>query len=441
MHYLIISFTHKNTNINTREQLAFGNDLEKETFLKKVVDCNYTNEAIVTSTCNRVEIVASVIDIKNATKSVLKALNEKSNIDIEELSKIVDVYEDESAVHHLFTVVSSLDSLVVGETQIAGQFKDAFKFSRNCGYAGQKLSRIANFAFKCASNVRNATSLGTGSVSVASTAVAKAREIFGNKNNIKALVIGAGEMSDLTVRHFLRQNFKVVLISRNIKKAQLLATTIISSNSSYTEDMIEVQPYEELKNLLNKMQLLVTATSAPYPIITSQMVEDFKYQRHWFDIAIPRDIENFDNDSINIYAVDDLKDIVEKNLSQRSEQAKQAYSIIGTMTKEFYKWLGSLGVEPVLKNIYLSADKIIEEKIQNAISKKFIEEKNQENIKKLCQTVMTEFLHKTSKNLREASKESNSDKLIYLTKILYELENKEDLEEKEKCERALSEHN
>ncbi len=437
MHYLVISFTHKNTNISTRERLAFGNDLEKEAFLSKVVDCNYINEAILTSTCNRVEIVASVSDIKKATKSILEALDEKSHIGIEELENIVDTYEDESAVHHLFTVVSSLDSLVVGETQIAGQFKDAFKFSRDKIFISNKLTRLVNYAFKCAKNVRNTTSLGTGSVSVASAAVAQAKEIFVNPKEVKALVIGAGEMSELTIRTFLRDGFPVVLTSRDIKKAQLLAATVIASNTSYTSDMIEIEPYEKLSVLLNEMRLLVTATSAPYPIITKELVEDVNFQRYWFDIAIPRDIETMELKSIKVFAVDDLKYIVQKNLDSRSGQAKQAYSIIGSMTKEFYVWLGSLGVEPLLKKIYSNSNEIIEKKIQNAISKKFISDVDKKNITKLCQTVMSEFLHITTSNLRKASKCSESDRLINTVQTLCGLENLEDLEEKEKCEQAL----
>jgi len=437
MHYLIVSFTHKNTNIATREKLAFANDLEKEVYLTKVIDCNYINGAILTSTCNRVEIVASVVDIKKATKSILEALEQKSQVKLNELENIVDIYEDENAVRHIFTVVSSLDSLVIGETQIAGQFKDAFKFARDRNLTNQKLTRLVNFSFKCAKNVRNATKLGTGSVSVASTAVAKAKEIFRDTTYPTALVIGAGEMSELTIRHFLRDGFKVALISRNIKKAQLLASTIIASNSLYKSNMIEIFSFDKLQTLLNTMQLLVTATSAPYPIITQNMVENVSFARHWFDIAIPRDIETMNKSNLNIYAVDDLKDIVNKNLNTRATQAKEAYTIIGAMTKEFYKWLGSLGVEPIIKNIYTKANDIVEQKIQNAILKRFIKVEDKENIAKLCQTITNELLHIQSKNLREISKETNSDRLINTTKRLYGIENLEEQEEQEQCKQKL----
>ncbi len=422
MHYLVVSFTHKNTNIGTREKLSFGNDLEKETFLNTVVECTYINEAILTSTCNRIEIVASVANVKNAIKSVLEALSKRSNVSFDELRDIVDTYEDESAVHHLFTVVSSLDSLVVGETQIAGQFKDAFKFSRDKGFVNGKLTRLVNYAFKCAKQVRTATSLGTGSVSVASAAVAQAKEIFTDSKDIKALVIGAGEMSELTIRTFLRDGFKVVLTSRNIKKAQLLAATIISSNTSYESSMIEIEPYDKLKQLLNELPLLVTATSAPYPIITSTLVENVSFQRYWFDIALPRDIDISSDDNITIFAVDDLKNIVQKNLDSRSNEAKLAYSIIGSMTKEYYIWLGSLEVEPVLKKMYENGNNIIDKKIQNAIKKHFIKDEDQENIQKLCQSVLTEFLHTSTSKLREYAKTSDSDRVINMVQKLYNLE-------------------
>jgi len=421
MNYLIVSFTHKNTNISTREKLSFGNDLEKEQFLKSIVTCNYINEAILTSTCNRIEIVASASNIINAKKSILEALSNRSALDLSELQNIVDIYENESAVHHLFTVVSSLDSLVVGETQIAGQFKDAFKFSRDKNFVGNKLTRVVNYAFKCAKSVRTATSLGTGSVSVASAAVAQAKEIFPNHNDVKALVIGAGEMSELTVRTFLRDGFKVILTSRNIKKAQLLAATIISSNSAYSSDMITVEHYSNMETLLNEVRLLVTATSAPYPIITQDIVKSVDFQRYWFDIALPRDIEIIHHSNIKIYAVDDLKDIVQKNLDSRSEQAKQAYAIIKQMTKEYYIWLGSLEVEPILKKIYTSANEIIDKKVQNAVKKHFINEDEKNNITKLCQTVLTEFLATQTYNLRQSAKDSDSDRLLNTVQVLYGL--------------------
>lgn len=405
MHYLVISYTHKNTDITTREKIAFNNDLEREQSLKNIIDCLYVNEAIILSTCNRIEVSASVSDIQNAKSTIFTELSRKSGIEMNELISRADIHENENAVRHIFSVVSSLDSLVVGETQIAGQFKDAFKFSLEKGFCAAKLSRVANYSFKCASAVRNATNLGAGSVSVASTAVAQAKELYKDKaQDTTALVIGAGEMSELTLKHLLKAGFSATLTSRNIKKAELLASTI--------EGEINIEPYEKLEELLNSYELMFTATSAPYPIVKKDMVKDFPKQRYWFDIALPRDIEEFTIDGIKVYAVDDLKTIVEQNLHLRAEQAKTAYTIVRDMTKEFYHWLNTLGVEPLIKKLYLKSDEIIEQKIESAISKKYISGDEKENITKLCQNIISKLLYPASKNLRAISSEENFDETI-----------------------------
>ncbi len=415
MHYLLISYTHKNTDITTREKIAYNNDLEKEQSLRNMIDCLYVNEAIVVSTCNRTEITASVSDIQKAKNTIFDELVKKTGINRTELISRADIYEDENAVRHLFSVVSSLDSLVVGETQIAGQFKDAYKYSLEKGFCAAKLSRVANYSFKCAGAVRNATSLGTGSVSVASTAVAQAKELYKEyAKNINALVIGAGEMSELTIRHLLRAEFKVTLTSRNLKKAELLASTI--------DENIVVKPYEELKELLNSHELMFTATSAPYPIIKKEMIKPIKKQRYWFDEALPRDIEEFEVDNIKVYAVDDLKTIVEQNLHLRAEQAKMAYTIVRDMTKEFYHWLNTLGVEPLIKQLYLKTDEIISQKIDSAISKKYISCEEKENIQQLCENIISKVLYPATKNLREMSSEENFDETIEKIREIFDIQ-------------------
>ncbi len=421
MEYLIVSFTHKNTDIKTREKLSFGNELEKETFLKQVLQNEHINEAMLVSTCNRVELIASVQCCVNSSNEVLKLFSKRSELEYGDLKERADVYENKAAIYHLFTVASSLDSLVVGETQIAGQLKDAFKFALEKDFAGQKLSRVMNFAFKCAARVRNITQLGTGSVSVASTAVAKAKQLYKDSSGVKALVIGAGEMSELACRHLLKSGFDVVICSRNIKKARVLAHSIImdGNGANYKASQIDVQPYELLEQLLNSMQLLVTATSAPYPIVKKEMIRPLKEERNWFDIALPRDIEEMQIDGVNIYSVDDLQCIVNETLELRAGQAKEAFGIVGTMTEEFYIWLKTLSVEPVIKSIRAKSDAIIEKKIQNAIKKRFINSDDIVNIEKLCKSIMAEFLHTPTTKLKEVSISLKGDEMLNTTQNLF----------------------
>ena len=344
---------------------------------------------------------------------------------MDELLRRADLYENEGAVHHTFTVASSLDSLVVGETQIAGQLKDAFKFSIEKNFSSQKLSRVIHYAFKCAAKVRNATQLGSGSVSVASTAVAQAKQLYADNEDVKALIIGAGEMSELACRHLLKYGFDVVICSRNIKKARVLAASIISdgNGNEYRTSQIEVRPYEDLESLLNSMRLMITATSAPYPIIKKEMIKEFSKERNWFDIALPRDIEEMKIDNINIYSVDDLQCIVDENLELRTSQAKEAYSIVGSMTQEFFVWLQTLSIEPIIKQLYLKSEAIIDKKLQNAIKKHFINSNDEENIRKLCQTVMTEFLHEPAIKLRNISNTTQGDVVLGTTLNLFGIKN------------------
>ena len=427
MSYLIISFSHKNIDIKMREKLAFGSDEDKDRFLKQILENQHTKEAVLLSTCNRVEIITRSSNIKISAKDIIEKLAFYSKVDFDMLYDRADIYDNDGAVHHLFSVASALDSLVIGETQIVGQLKDAFRFSQAKEHCSTNIVRVMNYAFKCAANVRNATSLGTGSVSVASTAVAKAKEIIGNTKGVKALVIGAGEMSELTIKHLLSSGFDVVLTSRDIKKAQNLASTF--------ESNVAVEPYSELSNLLSQIPVMITATSAPYPIITKDNAPSSSINRYWFDIAVPRDIdENISLHGLEIFSVDDLQDIVNENMSLRAEQAKTAYGIVSRMSMEFFEWLKSLEMEPIVKNLYVKGETIIDKKVKNAIKKGFINAQDEENIRKLCQTVITEYLHTPSKRLKDISKNMECDVVVSTVQNMFGLNNDSNISNKYKCD-------
>jgi glutamyl-tRNA reductase len=427
MSYLVISFSHKNIDIKMREKLAFNSDEEKDRFLKQILENTHTKEAVLLSTCNRVEIITRSLNVKQSARDIIEKLASHSKVDFDLLYDRADIYDNDGAVHHLFSVASALDSLVIGETQIVGQLKDAFRFSQAKGHCSTNITRVMTFAFKCAANVRNATSLGTGSVSVASTAVAKAKDIIGNTKGVKALVIGAGEMSELTIKHLLSSGFDVVLTSRDLKKAQILADTFDAN--------VSVQPYSELSNLLAITPVMITATSAPYPIITKENAPSSSIARYWFDIAVPRDIdENISLSGLEIFSVDDLQDIVNENMSLRAEQAKTAYGIVSRMSMEFFEWLKSLEIEPVVKNLYLKGEEIIDKKVKNAIKKGFISSKDEENIRKLCQTVITEYLHNPSKQLKDISKNMECDVVVGTVQNMFGLNSDSNLSNKYKCD-------
>jgi len=427
MSYLVISFSHKNTDIDMREKLAFGFDEDKDRFIRGLLEEDTIKEAVLLSTCNRVEIITRSVNIKESSKAILRKLANYSTLDFNVLYDRADIYDNDGAVHHLFSVASALDSLVIGETQIVGQLKDAFRFSQAKGYCSQNITRVMHYAFKCAAAVRTATSLGTGSVSVASTAVAKAKDLVSNPKGAKALVIGAGEMSELTIKHLLSAGFDVTLISRDQKKAQILA-------NSY-EQHVNVEAYEDLTSLLGQVKVMITATSAPYPIITKENSPEASFDRFWFDIAVPRDIDdNISLSGLNIYSVDDLQDIVNENMTLRAEQAKTAYGIVSKMSVEFFDWLKSLEIEPVVKHLYVKGSNVIDRKLKTAIKKGFIKAEDEDNIRKLCETVITEYLHAPSKKLKDISKNMECDIVVGAVQNMFSLESDSAMADKYKCE-------
>ncbi len=413
MHYLTISFTHKNTDIEIREKLAFSDEVKSAKFQEILLQNPNINESIILSTCNRVEIILSVKSCDDTIDFVYDELSKISGISKEELEGRGDIYEDNGAIHHLFSVISSLDSLVIGETQIVGQLKDAYRFSFEKGYCDQKLSRAMHHAFKCAAAVRSSTDISKNPVSVSSVAVAKAKDIFGNLGGYTALLVGAGEMSELAAKHLLGSGVNIIIINRSLENAQKLADKL--------GDTVSVAPYSKLPELINRYRLLFSATGAPHTVITKDMVEEVEFERYWFDIAVPRDIEDIDLKNLHIYAVDDLKEIVTKNLAQREEQAKIAYSIVGKSTIEFFKWLQSLSVDPIIKEMRSKAQECSVKELERAVKKGYIDEAYKEEVMKILHHAFNAFLHTPTKNLKNLAEKAEADTIVQAIQYIFDI--------------------
>lgn len=435
MHYSIVSFTHKNCDLKTREKLAFDDEEVKRLFLKTVNSPLFMNEALLLSTCNRVEIIVNTKDHMRACEHVFDTVAEYTEIDRAELEGRADVYEDNGAIHHLFSVAASLDSLVIGETQISGQLKDAFKFAMENGFCSQKLSRVVHFAFKCSAEVRSKTGISKNPVSIASAAVAKAVDIFGKLNEQVAVVVGSGEMSVLATKHLLTNGCSVIIVNRDIKKAKTIAKEI--------DESVGAASFSELKTLLNTHALLFSATSAPHYIITEDMVDARDHDRYWFDMAVPKDIEPItSHENLKIIEVDDLQDIVSKNMALREEQAKEAYKIVGTYTHEFYKWLKTLSVDPVIKSVRSLAKESSLKELDKAVAKGYIPQELEDEVKKIIHNAFNTFLHTPTSVLKNISKEPHADTIIESLKVLFEIEDDVGREfkmlDKYKCEEHLN---
>ncbi len=421
MHYLNISFTYKNTDISVREKLAFDSDEKKDQILRLLKSSKNIIECMVLSTCNRVEVLAYTDDIKSAMTHIIRCLTVYSGVFEDELFERADIYEDSGAVHHLFAVASSLDSLVVGETQIVGQLKNAFKFAFDNASSGEHISRLVHYACKCAARVRNETQISKNPISVSSVAVAKAKEIFGTLENKTAVVIGAGEMAELAAKHLIASGANVIIINRSSDHVEELVENL-GDKASWDSIL-------KLKEYINKYDLIFSSTSAPHAIITGELIEPQEFRRYFFDIAVPRDIDLVNTDKISVYSVDSLEEMVRRNLALREEQAQTAYSIVGQSTNEFLKFLKDNISIPLIKTIRKKAEICAEAELEKALKKGYLKHSDKEEAAKLIHQVFKAFLHSPTINLKSLASKNDAEQIAGGIKFLFDIkeENLENL--------------
>jgi glutamyl-tRNA reductase len=414
MYYQIISFSHKNCEQSMREKLAFSNNEEKKIFLDQLVGFEFVHEAFVISTCNRVDIVMATRDNFSSYHAVLGLMSQKSELNFYELKTTAQRYDDEEAVEQIFSVVSSLDSLVIGESQITGQVKEAFRFSYQNKTAGRKLNRVLSYAVKCAAEVRNVTNISQNPISIASVAVAQAHKLLGdNIQGMKAIVVGAGDMGVLAAKHLLRTGCDVVLIGRDLEKTQAVADSL--------GENVKADTLDTLSKYINRYRLLFTATSSKEPIITKEIIENETLPRYWFDMAIPRDIEDMELEKLELFRIDDLRSISSDNHALREEQAVRASGIVEKYKEEFYTWLKALSVEPVIKQMREDVSSAIEKEMARAIKKGFVPSEYEENMKKMAEQMFNRFLHDPTQNLRRSSTDKNNANCIEAIKKMFDI--------------------
>jgi len=414
VYYQVVSFSYKKCSLEEREAIAFKDEDEIIDFLNTLTDFDFILESFVINTCNRVEIVVASRDNFATYHAILGILSRSKSINFYELEKSALRYEEDEAVEHFFNVVSSLDSMVVGEAQITGQVKGAFSLSFRNGTAGKELNRLLSYASRCAADVRTSTQISEHPISIASVTVAKAEEELGSLSGMVGVVIGSGEMGKLTAKHLLRAGADVLIVSRNQKNAEKLADEL--------GENVKVGKYENLSSYINKYRLLFTATRSKEPIITSNMVEEKPINRLWFDMAIPRDIENkIEQKNLKIFFIDDLQKISKNNHALRKEQALIATDIVKKYKKDFLKWLQALTVEPVIKNMRLSIQEIVKQEVQRVINKGFLPKEYEKNLEYMGMQLFDKYLHKPTKKLRELSKESEGTVAIDAFKEVFNI--------------------
>jgi glutamyl-tRNA reductase len=323
--------------------------------------------------------------------------------------------------------------MVIGETQITGQLKTAFKLAVDNQLASKFLSRVIHFAFKCSSIIRNSSDISKNSVSIASIAILKLEESFSNLEHKKVIVIGVGEMSSLVIKNLVDKNMDVYVFNRSIENIKIF-------KEKY-KDNITINLLSSLKEYINDIDILFTATGSDNAIITDDFINDNTNKKIWFDLALPKDIQvdTIKYNHITISSIKDLEEIAKKNTSLREEQAQIAYSLIGENIDEFLKWQSGLDVSPVLGKIREKAKRISKDEISKAIKKNFIKKEDEENIEKLIHVIFNKFLHSTGNNLRKISNDPDVDFAIDNLKFLFDIDESENNLHLYKCEHYSNE--
>lgn len=420
--YALISFSHKKLDISVREKIALPQD-ELENFYQLFLSTfPKAQECIILATCNRFEVLLFGELSEGDLQDMVDFIAQNRGIESSSLKESVELYLQERAVWHIFKVASSLDSLVVGETQITGQLKNAYRYSFDHGFCKKALTRVVHFAFKTAALVRNQTQISKNPVSVASVAVAKFLQCQPDKSK-KVIVVGTGEIGSLCAKHLLANGFKIILLSGQIHNAQRLADEL--------GDGVEAESLSKLKDLLHTHPYLFSATGAPHPIITQEMIEKEDKERLWFDLALPRDIEV---SGVRLFVIDDLQEIVNENISKREEELQNAYKIVQNQIGEFYQWIKSLDVEPIIKAFREKARECCHSELERAIKKGFLPKESYESVERILHNAFNKFLHHPTTYIKTIKENPESDFILGNVKKLFDLQDYEIYQNPYNCE-------
>ena len=344
MRLLAVGLSHRTAPVELRETVDFSR-AGLDAALQALASRAACPETVVLSTCNRAEIYA-VAESDAAADTLARFFVDYHGVDSAALDGHLYCHRGVDVARHLFRVAAGLDSLVVGEPQILGQVKTAYTTASDLRFTGTVTHRLFHSAFAVGKRVRSETALGEGAVSVSYAAIELAKKIFGDLSGLSVLILGAGEMAELTGVHLRAQRVKQITIaSRTLASAESLARQL---------EGLAV-PWRDLRAALTQADIVVTATGAAEPVLTRAVVEEAMRSRRdrplfVIDIALPRDVEPAvgDLDQVFLYHMDDLQSIVSENLARRSSELASAEAIVNQEVSRFSSWLQSREVVPTI---------------------------------------------------------------------------------------------
>ncbi len=395
----VVGLSWRTAPVAIRETVAFADD-ELPRALSDLLAHSAVDEAMLISTCNRVEIYgvtgrsapASAVEVAAAeTRSFLSS---SRGVSAERLSANLYEHVRADAVTHVFRVASALDSLVVGEAQILGQLKAAFGVATQLGATGPVLGRCMERAFGVAKRVRSETGISRGAANVSSVAVELARHVFVELTGKVVLVVGAGKMSALAVRHLRGAGAGTIFVTnRSADKAERLAAEV---------DGV-ARPWEQLDSMLSIADVVISSTGATAPVLTKPMFKKVMKARRYrsiviVDIAVPRDADPAigKQDGVYLFDIDDLQRVVAANLQERAKEAEAAGALIAREVLEFDKWLRSQRVVPTIRTLREHFHEVARYEVERTLqqlTREHSPEQREQAIRRLGQVIVNKLLH------------------------------------------------
>jgi glutamyl-tRNA reductase len=420
VHIIVVGLNHNTAPIDLRERLYFPTTTLEDP-LEKLSHYTEGGERVILSTCNRVELYGHVQHLAHGSERLRQFLSDYHGIDEHVLAPHLYTYHGEAALRHLFRVVSSLDSLVIGEPQIAAQVKEAFAIARRANTTSTVFNQLFERAFSVAKRVRSETRIGEHAVSVSYAAVELAKKIFQDLSPKTVLVLGAGEMSELTARHFLSQGVQDLWVAnRTLERAVDVAMRLGGQGIAL----------EALATHLPRADIVVSSTGAAECIIHKADVQSalrLRKNRAMFfiDIAVPRDIDPAVNelDNVYVYDIDDLQQVVEENRKAREREAALAETIIAHEVEDVLQWFDEQQVVPAVIRLRRKAETIRNQEIQKLFARLGpLPDAERQAIEAMASSIINKLLHTPTVRLKQESQAKGGGRYLQVLRDLFSLD-------------------
>ncbi|AWC30005.1 glutamyl-tRNA reductase [Bacillus cytotoxicus] len=432
MHILVVGVNYRTAPVEIREKLTF-----QETELKRAMTTLQSQksvlENVIVSTCNRTEIYAVVDQLHTGRYYIKKFLADWFQLEIEEISPYLSIFEQDGAIEHLFRVTCGLDSMVVGETQILGQIRNSFLTAQEVKTTGTIFNELLKQVITLAKRAHSETTIGESAMSVSYAAVELGKKIFGDLTDCHVLILGAGKMGELALQNLYGSGVqKVTVMNRTFTKAETMAEKYMG----------HAKPLSELQCALLEADILISSTGSSNYVITKEMmkkVERMRSGRPLFmvDIAVPRDIDPEINELEGsfLYDIDDLQDVVEANRAERLKEAEKIQFMIEEEIVLFKNWLNTLGVVPLISALREKALGIQSETMRSLERKiPTLSDREKKVISKHTKSIINQLLKDPILVAKElAAEEKATEKLALFAKI-FDLEVQEEVEHTEELE-------